>query len=102
MALTHTVTYVASFTGQSFPAGTVAGPVMASLLQGTTVVQNIALDATGTVNFTSVPDGSYVLSVQAMAADTVTPLGAAYTAPVTVSDPGVTINIPTGGTVTIA
>ena len=98
---THTVTYVASTTDQTFPSGTTIGPTVATLSTGATVINTVNLDTTGTAVFILVPDGDYVLSVQATDASGA-PLGAPYAVSVKVSDPVVTVKIPTGGTVTIS
>jgi len=96
-APTHTVTYVGTTTQQTFPAGTVVGPIQATL----TGIAPVNLDANLTAVFTNVPDGTYTLTVQAYDA-TMNPLGAPYTVSVTVSDPGVVVNVPNGGTVTVS
>lgn len=97
----HTVTYTAAYTPAQFPAGTTLNTVQATLLSTGPAIGPVSGNSGGVFVFTSVPDGSYTLSVQATDTQGAN-LGTAYTVPVVVSDPPVTINIPSGGTVTIS
>lgn len=98
----HIVTYTAQFTGKTFPSGTTLSATTASLVGPSGPVSApVTLDANGVAVFTSVPDGTYTMTVQAFDGASA-PLGAPYIVQVVVSDPDVTINLPTGGTVVIS
>ena len=100
----HTVTFVATTTPTDYPAGTTIGPIVATILTaigGSMEVLPVNLDSSNTAVFPSVPDGNFVLSVQATDGSGA-PLGAAYTVALVVTDPPVVIHIPTGGTITIS
>jgi hypothetical protein len=97
----HSITYQAVFTATPYPAGTIAGPVLASLLGSTgNVVAGPTALVNGAVTFTAIPDGVYTLSVQATDSHGST-LQAPYTVAVTVADQPASIAIPSGGTVTV-
>ncbi len=99
----HTVTYVAALTAQSFPFGTSLSKITASLNVDNVgpIVPPVDLDANNTAIFSAIPDGTYTLKVQGFDG-TGAALGTPYLVQVVVSDPAVSINLPTGGTVTIS
>jgi hypothetical protein len=99
--MVHTVTYKAVFTSTSFPAGTVLASTSATLSNSSGVAGTGNLDATGTIVFPSIADGTYTLTVQNIDSHG-NNLGNPYIVSVVVSDPPVMINVPTGGTVTIS
>jgi hypothetical protein len=100
----HTVTFSAVGSSVNFPAGTTVGPVVASLVNGPSAVPSVNLDSNNTAVFQNVPDGAYILTVQATDASGA-PLGATYqNSQIYVNDvvaTNVPVFIPTGGTVTI-
>lgn len=102
MTPVHNVTFTGTFTAAQFPFGTVVGNTVATLsAAGGPVVSPQNLDSAGVAVFVGVPDGSYVLTVRTFDAQG-NGLGLIYSAPVVVSDPAVTINVISGGTITIS
>lgn len=99
----HTVTFVATTTPSTFPAGT--GPIAtysAKLIPTTApAIPAQNLDINMKVVFNEVPDDTYTLNIQAFDG-TGTAIGAPYTVQIIVADQPVTLNLPTGGTVTIS
>jgi hypothetical protein len=98
----HTVTVIGVTTQQTFPAGQTVGAITASLIGGAPqTTTTLPLDSTLKAVFANVADGSYTVQLQATDGAG-NPLGAPYNTPsFVVSDPGVVVNIPTGGTVTV-
>jgi hypothetical protein len=99
----HNVSFVAVVTPTPFPAGQTVGATIATLSDSAGgAVVDVTLDINLAAVFSGVVDGTYTISVRATDATGAT-LGVPYVTPAfTVSDPAVTVNLPTGGTVTVS
>jgi hypothetical protein len=99
-----TVTLAIATVTTPLPAGITAGLINVTLTaaSGTVLGTQVVADTNGiTATFTAVPDGTYTASAQ-LVDSTGAALGAAVTAPVTVTTVATTFEAPSGITVTVA